>query len=67
MKVGKLKRYSENELLEGLDSAGAHADELADISDHEWSGRGKTALVGSVKKYDRPTEPVGEDDWEANS
>ena len=26
-----------------------------------------TALRGSVKKYERPFDPVSENDWEANS
>lgn len=65
---------TEKELLEGLDEYGAHADELASITDDEWGLRSDQGspdapaespldrLRGSVLKYDRPLEPVP--DWD---
>jgi antitoxin VapB len=53
--MGK-KRKTEQELLEGLDAKGAHADELAELLPHELTPLER--LKGSVKRYDRPTDPV---------
>jgi antitoxin VapB len=54
------KRPTEKELLEGLDAHAAHADELADLLPQELSPLER--LKGSVKHYDRPTDPVW-DEW----
>lgn len=65
--MANIKRYTEKELLEGLYSKGAHADEIAQVSEAEFAGDPLSELAGSVKRFVRPTDPVGEDDWEANS
>jgi antitoxin VapB len=51
-----IKRITEKELLDGLDARGAHADELAEPLLHELTPLER--LKGSVKSYDRPTDPV---------
>ena len=66
-RMTKLKRHTEHELLNGLDAEGAHADELADLSDAELGDDPLHKLSGSVKKYIEPLKPVGEDDWESNA
>jgi len=58
-----IKRITEKELLEGLDGKGAHADELAELLPQELTPLER--LKGSVKRYDRPTDPVWEDDFES--
>lgn len=50
------KRLTENELLEDLDAYAAHADELAGLLPQELTPLER--LKGSVKRYDRPTDPV---------
>jgi antitoxin VapB len=50
------KRPTEKELLDGLDAHTAHADELAQPLPQELTPLER--LKGSVKRYDRPTEPV---------
>jgi len=52
-------RKSEKELLEGLDSFTAHADELAEPLPSELTPLER--LKGTVKHYDRPTDPVWEE------
>lgn len=52
----KTKRLTEKELLEGLDEHTAHADELAEPLPQELTPLER--LKGSVKRYDRPTDPV---------
>jgi antitoxin VapB len=47
---------TEQELLEGLDARGAHADELAEPLPQELEPLER--LRGSVKRYIRPTDPV---------
>lgn len=51
-----IKRMAEKELLDGLDARGAHADELAGLLPQELTPLER--LRGSVKRYDRPTDPV---------
>ena len=51
-----IKRMTEQELLEGLDAKGAHADELAEPLPQELEPLER--LRGSVKRYIRPTDPV---------
>ena len=51
-----IKRMTEQELLEGLDARGAHADELAEPLPQELEPLER--LRGSVKRYIRPTDPV---------
>lgn len=50
------KRPTETELLDGLDAHAAHADEMAQPLPHELTPLER--LKGSVKHYDRPTDPV---------
>jgi antitoxin VapB len=54
------KRPSEKELLDGLDAHTAHVDELAEPLSQELTPLER--LKGSVKRYDRPTDPVW-DEW----
>lgn len=51
-----IKRITEQDLLYGLDAKGAHADERAEPLPHELSPL--ECLKGTVKHYDRPTDPV---------
>ena len=51
-----VKRLKESELLKGLNAHTTHADELARHLERELTPLEK--LRGSVKKYDRPTDPV---------
>lgn len=51
-----IKRITEQDLLYGLDAKGAHADERAEPLPHELSPLER--LKGTVKRYDRPTDPV---------
>lgn len=53
------KRPTEKELLEGLDAHTAHADELAEPMPHELTPLER--LKGSVKRYERPTDPIWDD------
>ena len=60
----KKKRPTEQELIEGLDANGAHADELAEPLPHEFEPLEK--LKCSVKKFKRPTDPAADpEDWGA--
>ena len=52
------KRMTEKELLECLDAHTAHADELAEPLPKELTPLER--LKGSVKRYERPTDP----DWD---
>ncbi|HDZ38439.1 MAG TPA: hypothetical protein ENH62_09165 [Marinobacter sp.] len=54
-----IKRMTEKELLDGLDAKGAHADEVAKLLPQELAPL--VQLKGSVKRYDRPTDPVWDD------
>ncbi|MCK0162286.1 hypothetical protein [Marinobacter sp. S6332] len=47
---------TETELLDGLDAHTAHADEIAQPLPQELMPLER--LKGSVKRYDRPTDPV---------
>lgn len=53
------KRFTEQELLEGLDERTSHADEVAEPLPQEIAPLER--LKGSVKRYDRPTDPVWDD------
>jgi len=53
------KRITEKDLLEGLDAYKAHSDELAEPLSQELTPLER--LKGSVKSYDRPTDPVWEE------
>lgn len=60
----KKRPTTEQEPLENLDAYGAHADELAKPLSHESESLKK--LKGSVKKFERPTEPaIAPEDWDA--
>jgi antitoxin VapB len=50
------QHLTEKELLTGLDAHKAHADELAEPLPQELTPLER--LKGSVKRYDRPTDPV---------
>ena len=52
----KKKRFTEQEPLEDLDVDSAHADALAVPLPQELSPLER--LKGSVKRYERPTDPV---------
>jgi len=52
----KNKTFTEKELLEALDAHTAHADELAEPLPQELTPLER--LKGSVKRYERPTDPV---------
>jgi antitoxin VapB len=52
----KKKPLTEQELLEDLNEESAHADELPQPLMHELSPLEQ--LKGSVKSYERPTDPV---------
>ena len=54
-----IDRKSEKDLLEGLDSFTAHADELAQPLPEELTPLER--LKGSVKRYDRPFDSVWDD------
>ncbi|KAE8547601.1 hypothetical protein [Marinobacter nauticus] len=59
-----IKRIQEKELLEGLDAAKAHADELAKPTPEELEPLER--LKGSVKRYDRPFESVWDDYFDSS-
>jgi antitoxin VapB len=59
-----IKRITEQELLEGLDAKGAHADELAEPLPQELTPLER--LKGPVKRYDRPTDPVWEEYFDSD-
>jgi antitoxin VapB len=58
------KRPTEKELLKGLDEHTAHADELADLLPQELTPLER--LKGSVKRYERPTDPVWDEFFESD-
>ncbi|WP_339804640.1 hypothetical protein [uncultured Marinobacter sp.] len=58
------KRMTEKELLEGLDAHTAHADELAEPLPQELTPLER--LKGSVKRYERPTDPVWDEFFESD-
>ena len=55
----KKKTFTEQELLESCDPHTAHADELAEPLPQELTPLER--LKGSVKRYDRPFDPVWDD------
>lgn len=58
------KRMTEKELFEGLDAHTAHADELAEPLPQELTPLER--LKGSVKRYERPTDPVWDEFFESD-
>jgi antitoxin VapB len=59
-----MKRPTEQELIEGLDADGAHADELAEPLSNELEPLEK--LKDLVRKFERPTDPAADpEDWDA--
>jgi antitoxin VapB len=58
------KQLTEQDLLKGLDAHTAHADELADPLPQELTPLER--LKGSVKRYDRPTDPVWDGFFDAD-
>lgn len=56
-------RLTEKELLEGLDAHAAHADELAQPLPQELTPLER--LRGSVKHFDRPTDPVWDEPFDS--
>ncbi|MGC8120000.1 hypothetical protein [Marinobacter sp. VGCF2001] len=58
------KLMTEKELLEGLDAHTAHADELAEPLPQELTPLDR--LKGSVKRYERPTDPVWDEFFESD-
>ena len=60
----KKKTFTEQDLLRGIDSKGAHADELAEPLPHELTPLER--LKGSVKRYDRPTDPVWDECFDSD-
>ncbi|MBQ0748141.1 MAG: hypothetical protein KBT82_13350 [Marinobacter sp.] len=60
----KTKRPTEKELLEGLNPHTAHADELAEMLLQELAPLER--LKGSVKRYERPTDPVWDEFFESD-
>ena len=59
-----IKRMTEQDLLEGLDAKGAHADELAEPLPQELEPLER--LRGSVKRYIRPTDPVWDECFDSD-
>jgi antitoxin VapB len=55
---------TEQELLEGLDARGAHADDLAEPLAQELEPLER--LRGSVKRYNRPTDPVWDEYFDSD-
>lgn len=60
----KKKPFTEQELLEDLTPGTAHADELAKLRIHELSPLER--LKGSVKRYERPMDPVWDDYFDSD-
>lgn len=58
-----IKRIKEKELLDGLNADTAHSDELAQPLSQELEPLDR--LRGSVKRYDRPTDPVWDEYFES--
>ncbi|SOB74758.1 antitoxin VapB [Marinobacter sp. LV10R510-11A] len=58
-----IERFTEQELLEGLDAKTSHSDELAELLSQELTPLER--LKGSVKRYDRPTDPVWDEYFES--
>lgn len=56
MKGMKGSRFTEHELLDGLNAKTAHADELVDLLPQELTPLER--LRGSVKHYERPFDSV---------
>ena len=60
----KKKRFNEQELLEGLDSESAQAEELTTPLPQELTPLER--LRGSVLHYDRPTDPIWDESFESH-
>ena len=59
-----IKRMTEKEILDGLDARGAHADDLAEPLAQELEPLER--LRGSVKRYNRPTDPVWDEYFDSD-
>ena len=60
----KIKRITEQELLDNLNRYSSHADELAELLPTELGPLER--LKDSVKRYDRPADPVWEEFFESD-
>lgn len=58
------KQMTEKELLENLNADTAHADELAEPLPQELDPLER--LKGSVKRYERPTDPVWDEFFDSD-
>jgi antitoxin VapB len=58
------KQLTEQDLLKGLDAHTAHADELSDTLHHDLTPFDR--LKGSVNRFDRPTDPVWDEFFDAD-
>lgn len=58
------KRFTEQELLKGLNAHTAHADELAEPLPQELTPLER--LKCSVKRYERPTDPVWDEYFDSD-
>jgi len=59
-----IQRFTESELLKDLNTTTNHAEELAELLPQELTSLEK--LKGSVLRYDRPLDPVWNDDVNPN-
>ncbi|PTB98733.1 hypothetical protein C9993_06585 [Marinobacter sp. Z-F4-2] len=60
----RIKRPTEKELLKDLDAKNAHANELAELLPQELTPLER--LKGTVKRYERPTDPVWDEFFESD-
>jgi len=60
----KSGRFTEHELLDGLNSKTAHADELAELLPQELTPLER--LKGSVKNYERPLDSVWDEYFDSD-
>lgn len=60
----KKKRFTDQELLEDLDADPSHADEFAQPNTKGCSPLER--LRGSVKRYERPTDPVWDEFFDSS-
>ncbi len=58
------RRFTEKELLRGLDATTAHADELVEPLSQELTPLEQ--FKGSVIRYDRPTDPVWDEYFDSD-
>ncbi|ABM17502.1 hypothetical protein LWH94_12700 [Marinobacter sp. G11] len=62
--MATVKRLTEKELLDSLDAYTSHADELAEPLPQEFAPLER--LKGSVKHYERPTDPVWDEFFDSD-